>query len=91
MEEKFILNIENERLSSTWLIAERVRDETGCDIKPWDQYKKEIYIEMKTTTGGRESIIFLIMNEHFSSLNDGNYWIYMGLILQQWENEGEIK
>ncbi|MCF2849178.1 DUF3883 domain-containing protein [Pseudoalteromonas sp. ACER1] len=83
--EKLVLEYEVKRLKSLGLgeQANRVKhvavddDTAGYDILSFDEYGKEIYIEVKTTTQSMSTPFYISRNEVEVSREKGEqYWIY---------------
>lgn len=83
--EKLVLEFELKKLKSLGLgeHANRVKhvaavdDSAGYDILSFDEYGKEIYIEVKTTTKPIGTPFYISMNEVEVSKEKGDqYWIY---------------
>lgn len=74
--------------------AERVKivqDGEGYDVLSFDEHGNEVYIEVKTTTGGALTPFFLSDNEvHFMRDHSANYKLYRVYNYDEENNAGEF-
>jgi len=98
--ELLVLQYEKEALTKAGRsdLAERVRhiseeegDGAGYDIDSFSPDAAKKYIEVKATTGGKETDFFLTANElEFSKLHPSNYHLYRVYNLNLTRNTGEF-
>lgn len=82
--ERLVLAYENDKLKRLGLtdhtpkhISQNQGDGTGYDILSYDNTGKEIYIEVKTTTQGKETPFFISKHElDFSQKHADSYYLY---------------
>lgn len=84
MGEQIVLNYEKNRLKDYPDLAKKVEhvsqtkgDGLGYDILSFDAHGNQIYIEVKTTTQGKETPFYISDNElKFASQHLDNYFLY---------------
>jgi len=72
-------------------IAKEKGDGTGLDIKSFDKNSQEIFIEVKTTTGGLSTPFYITRNElERSIIEKDKYFLYRLYNYNDKDNEGDL-